>query len=159
MREVLMGAQDNLTNVLAVVLGVAIGTGRSHTVTLAGLAAGVGEAISMGGVLLTATRAEEGLRARDSGGPAQPSRAAKAGAITFVAALVAGLIPLAPIALMSIGWAMLTSVVLWLGALFLLGSWAGRMMLRSWWGEGLRILAVASVAAVAAATIGAALKR
>jgi hypothetical protein len=41
LREVLMGAQDNLTNVLAVVLGVAIGAGRSDLVALAGLAAGV----------------------------------------------------------------------------------------------------------------------
>ena len=32
-----MGAQDNLTNVLAVVLGVAIGAGRSDLVALAGL--------------------------------------------------------------------------------------------------------------------------
>ncbi|MGZ6255602.1 MAG: hypothetical protein ACXWMB_01120, partial [Candidatus Limnocylindria bacterium] len=39
LREILMGAQDNLTNVLAVVLGVAIGAGRSDLVALAGLAA------------------------------------------------------------------------------------------------------------------------
>jgi len=33
-REILMGAQDNLTNVLAVVLGVAIGAGRADLVAL-----------------------------------------------------------------------------------------------------------------------------
>src|SRR5512142_247682 len=49
LREVLMGAQDNLTNVLAVVLGVAVGAGRADMVALAGLAAGIAEAISMGG--------------------------------------------------------------------------------------------------------------
>jgi hypothetical protein len=40
-REVLMGAQDNLTNVLAVVLGVAVGAGRAELVALAGTAAAV----------------------------------------------------------------------------------------------------------------------
>ncbi|HZD17950.1 MAG TPA: VIT1/CCC1 transporter family protein [Actinomycetota bacterium] len=50
LREIVMGAQDNLTTVLAVVLGVAIGSGDASTVALAGLAAGLAEAISMGGV-------------------------------------------------------------------------------------------------------------
>lgn len=36
-REILMGAQDNLTTVLAVTLGVAIGSGRADLVALAGL--------------------------------------------------------------------------------------------------------------------------
>jgi len=63
-REILMGAQDNLTNVLAVVLGVSIGSGEMRTVALAGLAAGVAEAISMGGVLYTSTRAAQDLGAR-----------------------------------------------------------------------------------------------
>ena len=42
-REVLMGAQDNLTNVLAVTLGVTIGAGRADLVALAGTAAAVAE--------------------------------------------------------------------------------------------------------------------
>jgi VIT family len=51
MREILMGAQDNLTNVLAVMLGVSLGAGRSDLVALAGASAAVAEAVSMGGVL------------------------------------------------------------------------------------------------------------
>lgn len=50
-REILMGAQDNLTTVLAVMLGVSIGSGRADLVALAGLSAAVAEAVSMGGVL------------------------------------------------------------------------------------------------------------
>src|SRR5512146_2724290 len=63
-REILMGAQDNLTNVLAVVLGVTIGAGRADFVALAGLSAGIAESVSMGGVLYNATRAEQQMAAQ-----------------------------------------------------------------------------------------------
>lgn len=78
LREIIMGAQDNLTNVLAVVLGVAIGSRESSTVALAGVSAGIAEAISMGGVLFNATKAERNL-ARGSGWPfhKRPGRAAR----------------------------------------------------------------------------------
>ena len=48
-REIVMGAQDNLTTVLAVTPGVSIGFGRADLVALAGLSAAVAEAVSMGG--------------------------------------------------------------------------------------------------------------
>ncbi len=41
------GAQDRLTNVLAVMLGVTVGAGRSDLVALAGISAAVAEAVSM----------------------------------------------------------------------------------------------------------------
>ena len=56
-REILMGAQDNLTNVLAVMLGVSIGSGRSDLVAPACISSAVAEAVSMGGVLYSSTRA------------------------------------------------------------------------------------------------------
>jgi hypothetical protein len=58
LREIILGAQDNLINVLATVLGVAIGLGSVRIVAMAGLASGIAEAISMGGVLYTSTCAE-----------------------------------------------------------------------------------------------------
>ncbi len=69
-----MGAQDNLTNVLAVVLGVAVGAGRADMVALAGLAAGIAEAISMGGVLYTGTQADRDLDAQAARESALPIR-------------------------------------------------------------------------------------
>ena len=84
MREILMGAQDNLTNVLAVVLGVTIGAGRADFVALAGLSAGIDESVSMGGVLYNATRAEQQMAAQE-GRVADASRLSPAfsGAVTF----------------------------------------------------------------------------
>ena len=152
-----MGAQDNLTNVLAVVLGVSIGSGRADLVALAGLSAGVAEAISMGGVLYTATRADADL---------EPDRARRrdrlapwaAGTVTFAAALVGGLLPLAPFALLPIGAALAASLATSIAALFILGAWTTSVTGRTWWRDGLRLVVIAGAAAVAAAIIGSILR-
>ena len=156
LREIIMGAQDNLTNVLAVVLGVAIGSGDVSTVALAGMAAGVAEAISMGGVLYTATRAERDL-ARSHGAPFS-KRPARAALTTFVAAFVAALIPLAPFAFLAIRWAMATAAGLSLAALFAIGAWTGGITREAWWRGGVRFVAIGGVAALASALVGVVLK-
>jgi len=160
-RETLMGAQDNLTNVLAVVLGVAVGSGRADFVALAGLAAALAEAISMGGVLYTATRADLDLDAR-AAEAAAPQRLLsrprllplQAAAVTFGAALLGGLIPLAPFAVLPLMPAVIVSLVVSVSALFVLGSWKGRVTGRSWRRDGLQLVAIAGLAALAAALIG-----
>lgn len=162
LREILMGAQDNLTNVLAVVLGVAIGAGRSDLVALAGLAAGVAEAISMGGVLYTSTRADLDLDARvraEAGGVVTPLgrrrlRPAQAGIVCFAAAMVAGLVPLIPFAFLPLRGAVVACFVISIVALFGLGSWAGGVTGRSPWRDGLRLVLIAGAAALAAALVG-----
>jgi len=150
-REVLMGAQDNLTNVLAVVLGVTIGTGRADFVALAGLSAGIAEAISMGGVLYNSTRAE--LRFTRDDAEARPAPV-MSGLITFAAALVAGLIPLIPFILLPVGLAVIVSLGASIFGLFVLGSLTGRISGDAWIAEGVRLVIVAGLAAAAAALIG-----
>src|SRR5574338_475868 len=143
LREVLMGAQDNLTNVLAVVLGVSIGAGRAELVGLAGLSAAVAEAISMGGVLYTATRAEADL---------EPGR------VSRLSPLAAGVVPLVPFLLLPIGLAVAASLTTSLCALFVLGAWSATVTRRTWWRDGVRLVFIAGAAAVAAALIGHALR-
>jgi len=163
-----MGAQDNLTNVLAVVLGVAIGAGRSDLVALAGLAAGVAEAISMGGVLYTSTRAELDLEARvqaeTAGAASVPAPVptggrrrlgpAQAGLVCFAAAMVAGLVPLVPFVFLPFQAAVVTCFVISILALFGVGSWAGGVTGRGPWRDGVRLVLIAGTAALAAAVIG-----
>ncbi len=156
LREVIMGAQDNLTNVLAVVLGVAVGSGELDAIALAGTAAGIAEAISMGGVLYTATRAERNLT--DGATGSRLKEPLFAAVVTFLAALVAAAIPLTPFAFLPVRWAMLTAVVLSVAALFALGAWSGRITRQAWWRDGLRFVAIGGLAALAAALVGAALK-
>jgi VIT1/CCC1 family predicted Fe2+/Mn2+ transporter len=152
LREIVMGAQDNLTNVLAVVLGVSIGSGDASTVALAGLAAGLAEAISMGGVLYTATKAERDL-ASSTGSP-YAKRPAAAAVTTFVAALVAALVPLAPFALLPLGSAMAVAAVLSIASLFAVGSWTGAITGDRRWRAGLRFVLIGGLAAGAAAMVG-----
>jgi VIT1/CCC1 family predicted Fe2+/Mn2+ transporter len=153
-REILMGAQDNLTNVLAVVLGVTIGSGRADFIALAGLSAGIAEAISMGGVLYNSTRAEERMRGDSDRRGLAP---VMSGVVTFAAALVAGLVPLLPFAFLAVQPAVIVSLAASTVGLFLLGSMTGRMAGASWLSEGIRLVLVAGLAALAAAVIGATL--
>src|SRR5581483_4208474 len=158
LREIILGAQDNLINVLATVLGVAIGSGNTKIVALAGLASGIAEAISMGGVLYTSTSAERNLYRRANGG-AQSTAAfkepARAAVVTFAAALVAAAIPLAPFAVLPIRWAMLAAAVLSVVALFALGGYTGGVTGRRWWRDGIQFVAIGSLAALASALVGA----
>ena len=159
-REILMGAQDNLTNVLAVMLGVSIGSGRTDLVALACISAAVAEAVSMGGVLYSSTRAGKNHDRvhgdlTEVAGRLTPSQS---GFTTFVAALIAGLIPLAPFAWLPLHAAVIVSLAISVLALFALGSWTGKISGGVWWRDGLRLLLVAGIAAFAAAAVGTTLR-
>ncbi|HEX6140140.1 MAG TPA: VIT1/CCC1 transporter family protein [Candidatus Limnocylindria bacterium] len=158
-REVLMGAQDNLTNVLAVVLGVTIGAGRAELVALAGLAAAVAESISMAGVLYTSTRAEQQLDAlQGEVSTRQRLHPWLAGVITGLAALAGGLLPLVPFAFLSLNAAVVCSLAFSLVALFTLGLTTAAITQRSPWRDGVRMVLIAGTAALSAALIGALLR-
>jgi VIT1/CCC1 family predicted Fe2+/Mn2+ transporter len=156
--EILMGAQDNLTNVLAVVLGVTIGSGRADFVALAGLSAGIAESISMGGVLYNATRAE--LRLEAASGTVRTGGAARlapfaSGVVTFAAGMVAGVIPLLPFLFLPVSSAIYATFALSIFGLFLLGSYTGRLSGDAWLGEGIRLVLIGGLAALSAAILGA----
>ncbi|MCI0503851.1 VIT1/CCC1 transporter family protein [Candidatus Micrarchaeota archaeon] len=59
LRNIILGGQDGIVNVLGIVLGVATATNSNGIVLLAGLAATFAESISMAAVAFTSTRAEE----------------------------------------------------------------------------------------------------
>jgi VIT1/CCC1 family predicted Fe2+/Mn2+ transporter len=61
MRDVILGGQDGLVNVLGLVLGMAVATGSTRIVVTAGLAALLAESIAMAGVAFTASGAERQL--------------------------------------------------------------------------------------------------
>jgi VIT1/CCC1 family predicted Fe2+/Mn2+ transporter len=57
LRDVILGGQDGLVNVLGILLGIAVATNDSKLVILAGLAATFAESISMAAVAYTSTKA------------------------------------------------------------------------------------------------------
>jgi VIT1/CCC1 family predicted Fe2+/Mn2+ transporter len=160
LREIVMGAQDNLTTVLAVVLGVAIGSGEARTVALAGLAAGTAEAISMAGVLYNSTRVERDLaQAEGRALNGTLNEPIVAGAVTFAAAITAASIPLAPFAVLPLHAAAITAGILSVAALFGLGFWTGGLTRTSRWRAGARFVVIGGLAALGSALVGAALHR
>jgi predicted membrane protein (TIGR00267 family) len=58
MRNIILGGQDGLVNVLGLVLGVASATSDTHLIMVSGLAATFAESISMGAVAYTSSKAE-----------------------------------------------------------------------------------------------------
>lgn len=108
------------------------------------------------------TRAEEALEAHirtdRTAAPRTTLAPAQSGLVTFVAAMLAGLIPLAPFAVLPLPAAVYLSIAASVVALFLLGSAIGRISGSTWWRDGLRLLLVAGLAAIAAAAVGAALR-
>jgi VIT1/CCC1 family predicted Fe2+/Mn2+ transporter len=58
-RDILLGGQDGLVNVLGVILGVAAASSDIRIIIAAGLAATFAESISMGAVAYTSAKAEE----------------------------------------------------------------------------------------------------
>ena len=57
-RNLILGGQDGLVNVLGIVLGVAVATDSTKIVLLAGVAAAFAESVSMAAVAYTSSRAE-----------------------------------------------------------------------------------------------------
>jgi VIT1/CCC1 family predicted Fe2+/Mn2+ transporter len=70
MRDVILGGQDGLVNMLGIVLGVIAGGGSQTVLIVAGIAAGITESISMAAVGYTSSLSErdyyESERARES---------------------------------------------------------------------------------------------
>src|SRR5947208_15164236 len=58
LRDIILGGQDGLVNVLGLVLGVAAATAQLRIIVAAGLAATFSESIAMGGVMYTSVLAE-----------------------------------------------------------------------------------------------------
>ncbi len=58
-KELILGGQDGLVNVLGVILGVAAATANARLVIVAGLAAAFAESFSMAAVAYTSARAEQ----------------------------------------------------------------------------------------------------
>jgi VIT1/CCC1 family predicted Fe2+/Mn2+ transporter len=64
-KDLILGGQDGLVNVLGVILGVAAATDSARIVLAAGLAAALAESISMAAVAYTSTRAAAALYASE----------------------------------------------------------------------------------------------
>jgi len=153
-RELVYGSNDGIITTFAVVAGVAGGNLSSSVVLICGVANLFADGLSMAvGNYLSIRSYESVLASR--GLPEEETYPARHGVATFLAFVVAGVIPLvpylAPCVSSRFGW----SIALTLGALFGIGASRSLIARIRWWAGGLEMLGLGAVVALAAYGSGA----
>jgi VIT1/CCC1 family predicted Fe2+/Mn2+ transporter len=136
LRDIILGGQDGLVNVLGVTLGVAAASGDTRIVLAAGLAATFAESFSMAAVAYTSS--------------ITGSHALTDALIVGVSAIFGSIIPIVPFAFFSISLGIKVAVFISAIFLFLLGIYKARVIGLNLGREGLKI----TVIGLAAASIG-----
>ena len=150
LREIVFGLEDSLVSTLGAVTGIALSTGNQDFVILSGVILVTVEAASMSaGSYLSEESAEDAQRAAgektSKKTEASPLMAAWVMALFY---LIGGAIPLAPYILLSLSWAVPTSIAVTVSVLFCVGAWSGTIGGRSPWKAGAQMVAISCVAAV-----------
>lgn len=154
------GANDGIITTFAVVAGVA-GAGLSTKIVLIlGIANMIADGISMGLGDYLGERSEQRFRKQQTG-KAQMTGLWKTGLITFIAFVMAGSMPLMPYFLRFLGLPILEayqfpfSILATIFTLFFVGSLRTILTDGTWWKNGLEMLGIGAVAAIAAYILGA----
>ncbi len=161
LKDIILGGQDGLVNVLGVILGVAAATYDSKIIIIAGLAATFAESISMAAVAYTSTDAVLSyytnklkktklinLIEKEYENPK------KSAFIVGLSALLGSIIPLIPFLFLSVKLGIIFSLILSGLALFLIGSIKGSLTKSNWFKSGIQILTIGMLAALAGYLIG-----
>ncbi len=136
LRDIILGGQDGLVNVLGVTLGVAAASGDTRIVLAGGLAATFAESFSMAAVAYTSSFS--GNHALTDAG------------IVGVSAALGSFIPLIPFAIFPVSSAIGIAAAISALFLFFLGVYKAKILGLSFWRGGLEI----TVIGLAAAFIG-----
>jgi vacuolar iron transporter family protein len=153
LRDLILGGQDGLVNVLGIVLGLSAAATSEHTIIIAGLAAAFSEATSMAAVAYTSAEADK-MRIETEGEKMFFGDAV----IVGLSAVVGSIIPLISFFFLPTTSAVIVSILLSAIALFVLGASAGKNLRRSKAKSGGEILFIGFLAAFAGFIIGVILK-
>lgn len=140
LRDIILGGQDGLVNVLGIVLGVAAASGDSRIVLAAGMTATFAESFSMAAVAYTSSVAR--------------FHALSDALIVGVSAILGSLIPLTPFILFPISLGMQIAVYVSAGFLFLLGIYKAKVIGLNVWRNGLEITVIGLTAAAIGYAVG-----
>ncbi len=155
LREIVFGLEDSLVSTLGALTGIAVGAGSQYIVILSGLVLIAAEGMSMAaGSYLSDASASQADAAFHKSRRAEAPRPMRAALVMGVFYFIGGIVPLAPYFFLEVHAAIVPSVVLTAGTLFLVGVWAagytGRSRLRS----GLEMTAISLAAAGVGFVIG-----
>ena len=169
LREIILGGQDGLVNVLGLVLGIAAATAQTRVIIVAGLAATFSESIAMAGVAYTSAladrdynvsrlqREKRGIEGRADEmvmSPPGNSGLVSGAAITGIATLVGSLIPLIPFFFLPLGPAVIVALPLCATVLFGVGAYKALTTVGDWRISGGQMLLIGMVSSFAGYVIG-----
>ncbi len=149
-RELIYGANDGLITTFAVVAGVAGGGLPLRVVLIIGAANLFADGISMAAGNYMSIRSHESvLEAQDL--PEEEARPLRHAVATFLAFVVAGIVPLVPYVLPRVPFdRFASSVACTMVAMFAVGASRALIARTRWWAAGLEMLALGTVVAALA---------
>jgi VIT1/CCC1 family predicted Fe2+/Mn2+ transporter len=140
LRDIILGGQDGLVNVLGVTLGVAAASGDTRIVLAAGLAATFAESFSMAAVAYTSS--------------ITGAHALTDALIVGVSAIFGSIIPIVPFALFPISLGIKVAVLISAIFLFILGIYKAKVIGLNLGREGLKITVIGLSAALIGYVVG-----
>jgi predicted membrane protein (TIGR00267 family) len=145
---VAFGTMDGLITILGVVIGIASATESSGAVLIAGLVAGLANAFGNSFGFYASELAERAEHIQENQHLSSMTETRRSTILAFTHSLASTLVIVTPFAVLSLSSAMIVSLILALGLLFVLGTLVGKFSHASPWRFGIRyvILGVAGAA-------------
>ncbi|MDO8661252.1 MAG: VIT1/CCC1 transporter family protein [Candidatus Woesearchaeota archaeon] len=155
LRNIILGGQDGLVNVLGIVLGVGAATQDAKLILLTGLVATAAESVSMAAVAYTSSKAEKEFdkSVRDKHGKTlHPLHEA---VVVGGSSVIGSLIPLVPFVFLNVMPAMIIAVIFCAIVLFCAGVFKARLTKTPQMRSGIELVVIGLLAALAGYIIGA----
>lgn len=150
LRDLILGGQDGLVNVLGLSLGLFAAHATGRIIIIAGLAAGFSEAFSMGAVAYTSASADKNRLAEAT---AKTSILFDA-IVVGIAALVGAVLPIIPLLFLPETPGIVGAIIVGADVLFGFGISKAKTVGGSPWRSGMQILLIGLVSAFAGFLIG-----
>lgn len=155
LKDIILGGQDGLVNILGLVLGVAAATYTNKIVIISGLAGTFAESISMAAVAYTSTQAAKAYYiSRRIKIPREDSSPEHSALVVGISSLLGSFIPLLPFFFFDITNSIILSLIFSLIALYLTGYYKSRITIGNPSKEGLKLAAIGVSAALVGYVIG-----
>lgn len=142
-RSSFFGIEDSLVSTTGLIAGVAVATTDKHFILVAGIIAIAVEAISMAAGEFLSEETEQDLGEDSS----QKTNPVLGGFIMLVSYFVAGFVPLLPVILLPLEYALPASIIAALVGLFVLGFLKGKITSRPPLASAIKVLVVGGIAA------------
>jgi VIT1/CCC1 family predicted Fe2+/Mn2+ transporter len=150
LRSIIFGVEDSLVSTTGLLAGISITAQNSHYIITTGLIAILIEAVSMG---VSEYLSDDAVKDIDKM-KRNTDSAFLSGLFLMIAYIIAGLIPLTPIAFLRFPISLVTSVILALVGLFLLGYIKGALVHSSRSRGAIKILIVGGITTILGLILG-----